>query len=149
MGPLGIVEVQGVGDGVDDAVGDAGGVAALQPGVVLARDACQEGDLFAAQARDPSVVAAVHGQPGQLGAELGPSRAQELPDLPADVATDVAVLVHACHVVHTTSASAWLGVPVSTPLIRVSHLPASAGLVDSATADDAVPDMSTRGSALT
>jgi hypothetical protein len=33
MGPLGVVELQGVGDAVDDAVGDAGGVAALQPGV--------------------------------------------------------------------------------------------------------------------
>jgi hypothetical protein len=39
VGPLGVVELQGVGDGVDDAVGDAGGVAALQPGVVLAGDA--------------------------------------------------------------------------------------------------------------
>src|SRR4029453_6503058 len=39
MGPLGVVELQGVGDGVDDALGDAGGVAALEPGVVLAGDA--------------------------------------------------------------------------------------------------------------
>jgi hypothetical protein len=90
MGPLGLVEVQGVGDAVDDAVGDAGGVAALEPGVVLARDACEEGDLLAAQARDPSAVAAVGGQPGLGGADLGSSRAQELPNLGADLATEVA-----------------------------------------------------------
>ena len=152
MGPLGVVEVQGVGDAVDDAVGDAGGVAALEPGVVLAGDAGQEGDLLAAQARDPSAVAAVGGQPGLGGADLGPSRAQELPDLPADVATGVAVVatgvavvVPVGHVVHSRRASASLGVPVSTPLSRVSHLPAPAGLVDSATANDAVLDTSTRG----
>jgi len=39
MGVLGLVEVQGASDAVDDAVGDAGGVAALELGVVLAGDA--------------------------------------------------------------------------------------------------------------
>ena len=48
MGPLSVVELQDMGDGVDDAVGDAGSVAALEPGVVLARDTGQEGDLLAA-----------------------------------------------------------------------------------------------------
>ena len=90
VGPLGLVELQGVGDAVDDAVGDAGGVAALEPGVVLDGDAGEEGDLLAAQARDPPAVAAVDGQPGLLGGDPGPSRGQELPDLVADVATDVA-----------------------------------------------------------
>jgi hypothetical protein len=52
-------------------------------GVVLAGDAGEEGDLLAAQARDPSAVAAVGGQPGLGGTDLGPSRAQELPDLTA------------------------------------------------------------------
>ena len=48
MGVLGLVEVQGASDAVDDAVGDAGGVAALELGVVLAGDARQQGDLVAA-----------------------------------------------------------------------------------------------------
>jgi hypothetical protein len=48
MGPLSLIELQGVGDSLDDALGDAGGVAALQPGVVLAGDAGQEGDFLAA-----------------------------------------------------------------------------------------------------
>ena len=70
--------------------------------------------------------------PGLLWTDPGPPRAQELPDLTADVATDVAVVVPACHVFHCTSASAGLGVPASTPLISVSHLPPLAGSVDSA-----------------
>ena len=127
MRPLGLVELQRVGDAVDDALGDAGGVAALEPGVVLDRDAGEEGDLLAAQARDPPAVAAVDGQPGLLGADPGPAGGQELPDLAADVATDVAVVVAgACHGVHSTSARARLGVPVSTPL---TGSPASARLV--------------------
>jgi hypothetical protein len=136
VGPLGLVELQGLRDAVDDAVGDAGGVAALQPGVVLAGDASQQGDLLAAQARDPPAVAAVGGQSGLLGADPGPSRAQELPDLRAEVApgaaVEVAVLVAAGHVVHSTSAPTSLGVPASTPLTRVSHLPTAAGVVESA-----------------
>ena len=96
MGPLGLVELQCVRDAVDDALGDSGGVAALEPGVVLARDACEEGDLLAAQPRDPPAVSAVHGQSGLLGADPGPSRAQELPDLRADVATDVAWCLSSC-----------------------------------------------------
>ena len=57
--PLGLVELQRLRDAVDDALGDAGGVAALQPGVVLAGDAREEGDLLAAQPGDPSAVSAV------------------------------------------------------------------------------------------
>jgi NAD(P)-dependent dehydrogenase (short-subunit alcohol dehydrogenase family) len=132
MRPLSLIELQGVRDAVDDAVGDAGGVAALEPDVVLAGDAGEDGDLIAAQARDPSAVSAIHGQPGLLWRDPGPPGAEELPDLAADVATDVAVAVHACHVVHSTSASAGLGVPVGTPLISVSRLPALAGSVESA-----------------
>ena len=93
MGPLSVVELQGVGHAVDDAVGDAGGVAALEPDVVLDGDAGEEGDLLAAQARDPPAVAAVGGQAGLRGSDPGPSRAQELPDLLADVAADVAAVV--------------------------------------------------------
>ena len=66
MGPLGLIQLQGASDAVDDALGDAGGVAALEPRVVLAGDAGQEGDLVAAQARDPSTLSAVGGQAGLL-----------------------------------------------------------------------------------
>ncbi len=36
MGPLGLIELQCASDAVDNALGDAGGVAALELGVVLA-----------------------------------------------------------------------------------------------------------------
>ena len=55
----------------------------------------QKGDLIAAQPRDPSAVSAVNREPGLHGGDSGAARAQELPDLPADVATDVAVVCHA------------------------------------------------------
>ena len=61
MGPLGFVELQRVGDAVDDALGDAAGVATFEPGVVLARDAGQQGDLVAAQAWDASAFSVVRG----------------------------------------------------------------------------------------
>jgi len=48
MRPLGLIELQGMRDAVDDALGDAGGVATLELGVVLDRDACEDGDLLAA-----------------------------------------------------------------------------------------------------
>ena len=50
VGSLGPVELQRVRDAVDDAFGHACGIAALEPGVVLGRDACQQGDLLATQA---------------------------------------------------------------------------------------------------
>jgi hypothetical protein len=98
MRPLGLVELQRVGDAVDHALGGAGGGAALEAGVVLDRDAGEEGGLLAAQALDPPPTTAVHGQPGLLRADPGSSRGQELPDLPADVTTNVAgVVAGACH----------------------------------------------------
>jgi hypothetical protein len=53
MRPLSLIELQCVSDAVDDALRDAGGVAALEPDVVLARDTGKDGGLIAAQARDP------------------------------------------------------------------------------------------------
>ena len=67
MCPLRLVQLQCASDAVDDALGDAGGVAALELRVVLAGDAGQEGDLVAAQARDPSTLSAIGGQTGLLG----------------------------------------------------------------------------------
>jgi hypothetical protein len=58
---LGLVELQYPGDGVDDALRDAGGVAALQADVVLTGDAREQGDLLAAQPGDPSALSAVQG----------------------------------------------------------------------------------------
>jgi hypothetical protein len=78
MGLLGLVEVQGASDAVDDAVGDAGGVAALELGVVLAWDARQQRDLVAAQSGDPSTLCTIRGKTGLLGADPGPSRGQNV-----------------------------------------------------------------------
>ena len=44
----------------------------------------EDGDLLAAQARDPPVVSPIHGQPGLRGTDPGPACAQERPDLAAD-----------------------------------------------------------------
>ncbi len=54
MGAFGVIEQQGAGDGVQDRVGGAAGVAALQPGVVRDADPGQQRDLLAAQTRDPA-----------------------------------------------------------------------------------------------
>ena len=106
---LGLVELEGVADAVEDAVGDAADVAALEPGVVLDADAGEEGDLFAAQAGD-AAVRAVHGQPGLLRGDLGAARGEELPQV-----------VLGGHAIHATHVVLGLGVPASTPLNAVSH----------------------------
>ena len=49
VGPFGVVELQGAGDGVEHGGGDAGDGAAFQLGVVLDADPGQGGDLAAAQ----------------------------------------------------------------------------------------------------
>jgi hypothetical protein len=48
MRPLGLIELEGASNAVDDALRDSGGVATLKPRVVLARDPRQNGDLVAA-----------------------------------------------------------------------------------------------------
>ena len=45
---FGFVEVQGSGEGIQNAVGDAGEVAAFELGVVLDADSGEVGDLTAA-----------------------------------------------------------------------------------------------------
>jgi hypothetical protein len=69
VGALGVVEAQRVGERLEDAVGGAGGVAALQALVVLDADAGQRGDLLAAQPGHPPL--AVAGQAGLLGRDPG------------------------------------------------------------------------------
>jgi hypothetical protein len=54
VGAFGVVEPQGAGDGVQDRVGGAAGIAALQPGVVRDADPGQQRDLLAAQTCDPA-----------------------------------------------------------------------------------------------
>ena len=122
MDSLGLVELKCLRDAFDDALGDAGGVAALQPGVVLAGDAREQGDFLAAQPGDPSALSAVEGQSGLVGGDPGPPRAQELPDLRAEITTDVAVgavrAVPACHALHSTSA---LGADIAREALAAGH----------------------------
>ena len=51
VGPFDLVELQGTGDGVEDVLGDAADVAALEPDVVLGADPGEQRHLLAAQAR--------------------------------------------------------------------------------------------------
>jgi hypothetical protein len=120
---FGVVELQGAGDAVDDALGDAGGAAALEPGVVVGRDAGQEGDLLAAQARDPPAVPAVDGEPRLLRADPVPAGGQELAYLGAHVAAAVRFVTGGGHGAHPTRACAGLGVPVSPPFAGPSRAP--------------------------
>ena len=119
--PFGVVELQSVRHAIDDALGDTSGGASLEADVVLDRDPGEERCFLAPQARDPPAPAAVDGQPGLLGGDPCPASGQELADLGADVATDVAG-VRVCHGVDCTTADAGLGVPVSTPFTETPTL---------------------------
>ena len=77
MGAFGLVELQGSGDGFEDAVGDTGEVPALEPRVVVDADPGQDGDLFASQA-GYAPVGAVGRQPDVLGGEAGTTGGEEL-----------------------------------------------------------------------
>ena len=77
VGAFGFVELQGTGDGFEDAVGDTGEVAALEPGVVVDADPGEHGDLFAAQAGHPP-VGAVGRQSDVLWGEAGAAGGEEL-----------------------------------------------------------------------
>ena len=81
---LGVLEVQRVGERVEDALGGAAEAAALHAHVVVDRDAGEHGDLLAAQPCDPT-VAAVRRQPGLLGRDPGAAGAEEVTDLRAQV----------------------------------------------------------------
>ncbi|MGI5423737.1 hypothetical protein [Streptomyces sp. CA-179760] len=66
MGAFDVVELEGPGEAVEDFLGDAADVAALQAGVVLDADRGELGYLGAAQAADLASSAEV-GQAGLLG----------------------------------------------------------------------------------
>lgn len=81
MGALGGVELERVGDPVDDGLGDAGGVAPLEPDVVLRRHTGQQRHLLAPQPGDTTTLVAVGWQPRLLRGDPGTPRAKELTDL--------------------------------------------------------------------
>ena len=76
---LGVVELERSGQRFQHAVGDAAQVSAFQAGVVRNADAGQDGDLFAAQARDASRT--VGRQASLLGRDRRPAGREELLDL--------------------------------------------------------------------
>jgi hypothetical protein len=103
VGPFCVVELEGPGEGIEDRGGDAGGVAAFELGVVLARDPGQEGDLVAFQAGHPAPVGGVRLQSRLLRGELGPPGGEELLDLDPDIADGAARFVLVTHANHPTS----------------------------------------------
>ena len=116
VGAFGVVELQGARDGVQDFFGGSGEVAALQADVVVDADAGEQ--LLTAQAGH-APGAAVGGQAGLLGGDLGAAGGQEL--------ADVALGAHAPQV---RSGSARLGGPVSTCDARPSLEALACGFLD-------------------
>jgi hypothetical protein len=79
---FGLVQLQGLGQRLEHALGRPVGIAALQAGVVVDAHSSQQRDLFAAESGH-APVAAVGGQAGLLGGDPGPPGGQELADLVA------------------------------------------------------------------
>ena len=104
MVAFGLVELQGVHEPVEDAVGDAADAAALETGVVLDADPGEQRDLLAAQPGH-AAVGAVDGQAGLVGRDLGAAGGEELADV-----------VLGGHAFHGTAVAADGGVPAGTPL---------------------------------
>ena len=109
VGALGVVEPQRVGERVEDGVGGAAGVAALQALVVLDAHPGQRGDLLAPQPGHPPL--AVARQAGLLGRDLGPPGGQELRELACRV-----------HRGHCTPGRPVSGVPCQYPSDRASQI---------------------------
>ena len=130
---FGVVELECVGDAVDDALGDSGGVAAFETDVVLRRDTCQECDLLAAQAGDAATLVAIGGQTCLLRGDPGAPGGEELADLSAHFIAGVPGLVAGCHAVHSTSAAGGEGVTVGGPHERACHGLVRAGCLDVST----------------
>jgi hypothetical protein len=83
---LGLVELERSGEGVEHAVGDAGGVSALEARVVVGADPGEQRDLFAAQAGDAAVFA-VDGKTDLVGCDLRAAGGEELADLGSGIHT--------------------------------------------------------------
>jgi hypothetical protein len=76
---LGVVELQGPGDRVQNRLRDAGGAATFEAGVVVGAQTGELRDLFAAKPRNPP--SAVADDPRLLRGEPRPTADQELPHL--------------------------------------------------------------------
>ena len=72
MGALDLVELERACERVEDGVGDAGGVAALEPRVVVDAEPGMQRDLFATQARNAALAAAVGAQAHMLRCHAPP-----------------------------------------------------------------------------
>jgi hypothetical protein len=103
MRALGVVELKRAGERLEDEVGDAAEVSALQALVVLDADAGQRRHLLAAEAGHAPL--AVGGQASLLRRHLRPPGGQELGDVAGGV-----------HVPNRSRAQRVLGCPVSTPV---------------------------------
>jgi hypothetical protein len=80
VGPFRLVQLQRAGDSAEDLVGDAGGVALLQPRVVVDRDAGEHRDFLPAQPGHASAPA-IQRHPRLIGSDLGAAGGEELADL--------------------------------------------------------------------
>lgn len=81
MRSLGLVELKRTCKRLEDALGDAGGVAALELRVISNADAGEQRNLFPSQARNPARAMAVGAQTGVFRGDAGPSRGKELAHL--------------------------------------------------------------------
>jgi hypothetical protein len=118
MCALRVVELQRTCDRVDDALGWAGRVAAFETGVVLARDAGEEGDLFASQTLDPPAFAAIRGTARLRGRDPGAPGGKERTDLRTNIACSDAcfmVIVVGCHGDHCTNGTEPVEGPARDP----------------------------------
>jgi Aldo/keto reductase family len=84
VGPLGVVELKRPDERLGHRLGDAAQVAALEAGVVVDADPCEERDLLAAEPRH-APGAAESAQPCLLRRELRPPGGQELAGLASRV----------------------------------------------------------------
>ena len=121
VGPFGVVELQGPGDGVQNGGGDAGDRAAFELGVVLDTDPGESGDLTSTQPGHPT--GSDLGHPRLLRGDLGSPRDQKLADLSTVV-----------HTVDGTAVLGRLGCPIGTRLDRDSQLGWESGLLGAADA---------------
>ena len=80
VGSLGVVELEGAADGVENIVRDPASVTAFEPRVVLDADPRHERHLLAPQAAHPAVTAECW-QTRALGRDLGSAGGQELANL--------------------------------------------------------------------
>ena len=104
VGALGVVELQGLSQCFEDALGGSAEVSAFETGVVGDADAGEDGDLFATQPGNAATAVAV--QPRLLGRDLSAPGGEELADL--------VLRLHAASVDRRRAAWETRAVPLST-----------------------------------